>query len=191
MRPSSLPAVLLAVCCALLAGTVLRAFRVPVLTSAAAQTASHPGGVFPPFNSRRAAGLRPARPAERQAATSSIAAQLAAFTAGNYVRAMYFQSMSLRQNFVSLQDFRRMMETSYPQFLQARHVQFGPARAEVNGQHVLVPITFTGRDSIPVKATYIMVREGVPHKFVYRVEGVIGGMRPVTPPVLPGTGTDA
>lgn len=190
MNRSAVPAALLAVCCALLAASVLRTYHVPLLASAAAQNATYSSATSSvvPFDPFRGASLRPALPGERQAAVSSIALQLSAFSKDDYARAAQFQSAGLRANFSSLAGFRHMMLSVYPQFAHSRKVVYGFAQAEQTGRHVMVPITITGRDGTVVQATYVMVREGSLHRPVYRVEGVLGGSHPL-PPV--GTGAVA
>ena len=86
-------------------------------------------------------------------------AQLKAFKANDYERATKYQSEGLRGNFETPDDFRRMMQRSYPQFANYKSVVFGEARATKNGDAIRVPVTLTGVDRVVVKAVYVMVRE--------------------------------
>jgi len=122
--------------------------------------------------------LRPATAAERQAAIASVTSQLQAFRRDDFQRAVFYQSSGLRRHFASVAAFRTMMRTSYPQFVHYKSVQFGAARADHSGLHVVLPATVTGQDGVTVHATYIMVLE----QQVYRVDGVAGGLAAPPPP---------
>ncbi len=115
--------------------------------------------------------------AEFKAATTAIEAQLKAFKADDYARALKYQSEGLRANFDSPDDFRRMMRRSYPQFANFKSVSFGEARASKDGNALRVPVTVTGQDRVVVKAVYVMLRE----KGEYRVGSVFGGVQHETP----------
>lgn len=117
------------------------------------------------------AKMRPAKAAERQAAITSIQAQLKAFGRGDYKTAVTYQSAGLKRNFPSTEAFREMMVRTYPEFAHYKTVTFGPAQADPAGVHLAILASVTGQDGITVKAVYLMVREGK----VYRVEGVAGG----------------
>lgn len=124
---------------------------------------------------------RPAKPAERKAAIASIQAQLKAFGRDDFKRAATYQSAGLQQNFPNVEEFRRMMKTSYPQFMNVKSVVFGQAVADRSGKRVAVPVTLTGKDGVTLRALYLMVLEGKN----YRVEGVAGGARPLVLPTGP------
>jgi hypothetical protein len=115
--------------------------------------------------------------AELKAATTAIEAQLKAFKADDYERALKYQSEDLRDNFESAAEFRRMMRKSYPEFANYKSIIFGEARATKNGEAIRISVTVTGMDRVVVKAVYVMVRE----KGEYKVGGVGGGTQPDTP----------
>lgn len=117
------------------------------------------------------AKMRPAKPAERQAAISSIQAQLKAFGRDDYKTAVTYQSAGLKKNFPSTEAFRAMMVRAYPEFAHYKTVTFGPAQSDPIGMHLAILASVTGQDGITRRAVYLMVREGK----VYRVEGVAGG----------------
>ena len=117
------------------------------------------------------AKMRPAKTAERQAAISSIQAQLKAFGRDDYKTAVTYQSAGLRKNFPSAEAFRAMMVQTYPEFAHYKTVTFGPAQSDPTGTHVAILATVTGQDGVKVRAVYLMVREAK----IYRVEGVAGG----------------
>ncbi len=124
-----------------------------------------------PAQTPLSAKMRPAKAAERQAAISSIQAQLKAFGRNDYKTAVTYQSAGLKKNFPSADAFRAMMEQTYPEFAHYKTVAFGPAQSDPMGAHVTILATVTGQDGVKVRAVYLMVREGK----VYRVEGVAGG----------------
>ena len=115
--------------------------------------------------------VRPAKAAERQAAITSIQAQLKAFGRNDYKAAITYQSSSLKKNFPSPLAFRAMIVQAYPEFAHSKRAAFGPAQADATGVHLAIPIDVTGFDGTTVHAVYLMVREGK----VYRVQGVAGG----------------
>jgi hypothetical protein len=115
---------------------------------------------------------RPSTAAERKAALTPIRAQLDAFKRGNFEKATAYQSAGLKQSFASVEQFRRMMERSYPQFVHLKSVTFGAARSSASGEIVQIPATVMGEDGRTVQAAYVMIREGS----VYRVGSVAGGI---------------
>ena len=117
------------------------------------------------------AKMRPAKAAERQAAMTSIQAQLKAFGRDDYKTAASYQSAGLRQNFASVNDFRTMMVRTYPEFAHFKTVTFGSAQSDPTGAHLAILAAVTGRNGITRHALYLMVREGK----LYRVAGVAGG----------------
>lgn len=149
-------------------GLVLRHFQGPAVVPALAQA---------PDPSARPMAMRPARPADRKAAIAAIGAQLAAFNKGDYAKAIGYQSATLKQSFASPDAFRQMMERGYPEFVHSRSVRYGTASADTNGMRVFIPVVVIGQDGVVVRATYLMVREGK----AYRVQGVLGGVRPGLP----------
>jgi uncharacterized protein DUF4864 len=114
---------------------------------------------------------RPATARERQAGIASIRSQLEAFKKRDYRKAVLYQSSELRRSFPSVGAFRRMMETSYPQFTEYETVEFGEALAGPGGERLQIPVTLTGRDGVTVNATYLLILEDG----AFRVEGVQGG----------------
>lgn len=178
MKRQCLPALLLALTCAVCALAVLRPYRGVLLTPAAAQGAR-------PTSESPLGTMRPAKAAERQAVSASITAQLKAFQKDDFQKAAQYQSAGLKRNFPSIAAFRQMMKTAYPQFTNYKSVQFGDARADSSGQHVLMPMTLVGRDGVTLHALYLMVKEGK----TYHVEGVMGGAKPPSP-IAPDAGKD-
>jgi hypothetical protein len=119
--------------------------------------------------------------AERKAAIRSIQGQLDAFKAGDFEKAVSYQSAGLKENFASTEAFRQMMERSYPQFVRWTKVSFGESVSDESGDRVHIPATVTGEDGRTVEAVYLMRREDG----LYKVEGVGGGF----PRRLEGTET--
>jgi len=117
--------------------------------------------------------LRAATATERRAAIAAIQAQLDAFRKNDYQKAAQYQSAELRKKMLSLNAFRDMITKGYPQFANYRKVVYGPVQADEKAQNVVVPLMLTGRDSITVRALYIMVLENK----TYRIAGVEGGRR--------------
>lgn len=128
---------------------------------------------------------RAATVAERTAAIASVTAQLNAFRANDYRKAATYQSSALRANFGSVENFRKAIKGTYPQFANYKRVRFGAARANAKGTLMALPITLTGRDGITVRALYLLELENK----LYRVAGVEGGI--VAPRRQPGTPPNA
>lgn len=120
--------------------------------------------------------MRAATAAERNAAIASIETQLKAFRDDDYEKAQKYQARELRENFETLDQFRRMMKQGYPQFANYKSAKFGEARASEDGRIVEIPITLTGKDGVTVKADYVLVKEDGE----YRVASVFGGSPPAT-----------
>lgn len=121
---------------------------------------------------------RTATAKERAAAIHSIVAQLEAFKADRYEIATRYQSKALKQNFSSVENFRRVIKQSYPQFARYKDAKFGTARSSSDGRQVEVEINLTGADGIKVQALYHMALEDG----TYRVAGVTGGIAPQQTP---------
>ncbi len=136
-----------------------------------AQEQADPGGGSAPTNLK----MTPATKAERTAAIKSIVSQLEAFKRDDYQEASNYQASGLRRNFTSIQNFRKMMLMSYPEFAHYKSASFGDATADPSGTYVNVPIRLTGEDGITVNAFYEMILEGG----AYRVVAVGGGYRPM------------
>lgn len=117
------------------------------------------------------ATMRPAKPAERQAAIHSIQTQLKAFGRDDYKTAVTYQSAGLRKTFPSTEAFRAMMVRTYPEFAHFKTATFGPAQSDAAGTHLAILTTIIGQNGVTKHAVYLMVREGK----IYRVEGVAGG----------------
>lgn len=169
MKRQRVLAVALAAACLLLAGFVLRQFHVPVVGPVSAQSGA-------PQDTPQLT-MVPASAAVRKAASASIKAQLNAFAKDDYSKAVQYQSAGLKRNFPSVGAFRQMMTTTYPEFAHYKSVQFGDARADSKGLHVMMPVTLTGQDGVTLKALYLLVKEGK----TYKVEGVAGGARAPLP----------
>lgn len=166
MKRQPLLGLFLVLTCAVCAFAVLHPYRSQLLAPAAAQGAGPDAGK-----------MRPAKAAERQGVAASITAQLKAFQKDDFQKAAQYQSANLKRNFPSVPAFRQMMKAGYPQFTNYKSVQFGDARADASGQHVLMPVTLVGRDGVTLRALYLMVKEGK----MYHVDGVVGGAKPPSP----------
>jgi hypothetical protein len=118
-------------------------------------------------------GIRKATDAERKSATEAIEAQLKAFKADDYVKAMKYQSEGLRQGVSTPEAFKRMMRQAYPQFANYKSVTFGESRCTDDGTTMQIEASVTGQDNILVKALYVMVKE----QGEYRVGSVYGGVK--------------
>ena len=135
-----------------------------------------PGRQLPGQN-REAIKWRSTTQKERYAATKSIIAQLEAFKADRYEIATRFQSEALKNNFSSVENFRRVIQEAYPQFARYKSAKFGATTASADSKWVRVPVELTGQDGVKVSAIYEMTLEGG----IYRVAGVSGGItRPPT-----------
>ena len=112
-----------------------------------------------------------ATPAQRATVTAPILAQLQAFKRDDYRKAVTYQSAGLRRNFPSLQNFRSMIKSQYPQFAAYKTIQFSKILISSDGRQAQAVIRLTGRDGLKVRAAYLMIRE----KAGFRVAGVSGG----------------
>lgn len=121
-----------------------------------------------------AAQMRPATAREKQAALTTIRAQLEAFRRDDYISAAKYQSQTLKKNFSSTAAFRRSIRESYPQFANYQTVAFGLVSADKKGTTLVVPVTLTGRDKVTVRGVYLLTREGQ----AYRITSVLGGVNP-------------
>ena len=115
--------------------------------------------------------------AEKTAAQKIIVAQLEAFKADQWDKAVTYQSADLRQSFASTKQFEQVIKTNYPQFASYKAVKFG--RARVAGPLLQIQVSLTGKDGVQIAALYSMVKEPVdpkkPKITEYRVSGVSGG----------------
>ena len=118
--------------------------------------------------------LRPASPAEKQAAILSITKQLDAFRSDDYKSAARCQSSMLKRNFASLEAFRQTIKRQYPVFADYKSVSYGQAMADPTGQYLKVMVAVTGRNGVRNLAEYLMVLENK----VYRVDGVMVETQP-------------
>jgi hypothetical protein len=119
-----------------------------------------------------------------KAVTTSIVAQLKAFKRDDYAHASTYQSAGLKHNFLSVEQFRTMMKSTYPEFASYKSVIFGPVYVTADKQHAEVPVKLIGTDGVAVTGVYIMVLEGG----IYRVAAVSGGAHQV-PIELPANPT--
>lgn len=115
--------------------------------------------------------------AEKKAAQKIIVAQLEAFKADNWDKAVTFQSAALKQSFASTEQFEEVIKKNYPQFASYKTMRFGQAR--VDGPLLQIQVTLTGKDDVQIAALYSMIKEPVdpkkPKDTEYRVSGVSGG----------------
>lgn len=112
---------------------------------------------------------RLASASERADIARTIRAQLEAFRRDDWSEAVSHQSDGLKTNFASTEDFRRVIESNYPQFANYRSVEFRAIR--IGGKWAMAEIALMGQDGVRVSALYQMVRENG----VYKVAGVSGG----------------
>lgn len=124
------------------------------------------------------ASWRNATAKERAAVIRSIVAQLEAFKADRYELAARYQSSGLKRKFGTIENFRKAIKGSYPQFARYKSARFGTARASRDGKLLDIPITLTGSDNVRVRALYHMALENN----VFRVAGVEGGGGIPAPP---------
>ena len=122
--------------------------------------------------------------AEAEAAEKIIVAQLEAFKADDWDKAITYQSEGLKQNFASPEQFKAVIKGNYPQFAEYKEVKFGKAR--MDGPLLQVQVVLTGKDDVQLAALYSMIKEEIPAKdgkpakkgeakIEYRVSGVTGG----------------
>jgi hypothetical protein len=148
---------------------------------------------------------REARPAEVKAASLAIMSQLDAFKRDDFAAAAKWQSESLKRNFSSLSNFRRMIKEQYPDFASYKSVRFGRARtrdeAPVNvpggapnsapnessrtGSLLEIEATLRGPQDNSIRALYLLVREGG----AYRIAGVQSNSSPGSPSAPPEDST--
>jgi hypothetical protein len=121
---------------------------------------------------------RSATAKERAAVIRSIVAQLEAFKADRYELAARYQSSDLKRKFGTIENFRKAIKGSYPQFAHYKSAKFGAARASHDGKLLDIPITLIGSDNVRVRALYHMALENN----VFRVAGVEGGGGIPAPP---------
>ncbi len=138
-----------------------------VMLSAGAPAWSAPAAK--PKTSKTVPTWKPATKTQRAQAAASIRAQLDAFKRDDWDKAATFQSEGLRRNFVTIEQFRAVIETNYPQFASYKNIAFDEARAL--GDRVEIQVRLTGQDGVKLRAIYQMIKE----RGAYRVAGVRGG----------------
>ena len=121
---------------------------------------------------------------EKQAAQKIIVAQLEAFKADDYKTAEKYQASGLKQVFSSTQQFRDMIQGTYPQFAHYKSVKWGDAR--IDGSRLQIQMVIVGEDDVQIAALYSMVKEKVKDAkgkttMEYRVSGVNGGSMKIAP----------
>lgn len=137
---------------------------------AVAQAAPKPKSpIVIPRAPAKAPQVKPASKAERAAAQTVISAQLRAFNEGNWKEAAKYQSAGLKQNFPSPEAFGQMIQKTYPAFVNAKKVTFGPAYSLAG--HIQIEVNLTRYDGQVTKALYSLAKE----KAGYRIESVFGG----------------
>src|SRR6266542_7105622 len=114
-----------------------------------------------------------------RAAQRVVRRQLDAFNRGDYRAAYRFAAPEIQAQF-PLPEFRRMVESGYPQIARSRSASFSPA--QVHGDQAEVPVAVTGQDGVTVRVLYMLRHD--PHG--WRVSGVssehpIGGGTPPKP----------
>ena len=114
---------------------------------------------------------------EKAAAQKVIVAQLEAFKADDWDKAVTYQAAGLRQSFASTKQFEEVIKKNYPQFASYKEVKFGKARSA--GPLLQIQVSLTGKDGTQIAALYSMIKEPVdpkkPKVTAYRVAGVSGG----------------
>jgi uncharacterized protein DUF4864 len=91
-----------------------------------------------------------------RAAPKVVRRQLDAFNRGDYRAAYQFAAPEIQAQF-PLPEFRRMVETGYPQIARSRSAAFGPVQA--HGRFVDVPVLVTGQDGVTVRVRYMLRHE--------------------------------
>ena len=114
---------------------------------------------------------------EKEAAQKIIVAQLDAFKADDWDKAVTYQSAGLRRSFASTKQFEEVIKKTYPQFASYKEVKFGKAR--IDGPMLQIQVQLTGKDGTQIAALYSMIKEPIdpkkPKVTAYRVSGVTGG----------------
>ncbi|BDI34020.1 hypothetical protein CCAX7_60710 [Capsulimonas corticalis] len=118
-----------------------------------------------------AGNWREARPEERKAAMACVDGQLDAFRKDDYPKAISYQSEILRPQFRSATQFRNMIIHFYPEFSNARKVDYGRAFTDGSGRLLAIRVDLTGANGRHVSARYRLIKE----KNTYRVMGVDDG----------------
>jgi hypothetical protein len=114
-----------------------------------------------------------------RAAPRVVRLQLDAFKRGDYRAAYRFAAPEIQAQF-PLAEFRRMVESGYPQIARSRMASFSPA--QVHGDQAEVPVKVTGQDGVTVRVLYMLRHD----PDGWRVSGVesdhpIGSGRPPKP----------
>jgi Domain of unknown function (DUF4864) len=97
-----------------------------------------------------------------------IQKQLKAFNADDYSGAYRYASRHIREKF-SLEEFRAMVRTGYPQIAQSLRNSFGDIVYSEDKLHASARVDVTGVDHVTVRAEYRMVMEDGR----WKIDGVI------------------
>jgi len=87
-----------------------------------------------------------------------IRQQLTAFNADDYPKAYGYASRHIQDKF-SLEEFKAMVRTGYPQIAQSLRTSFGDIAYSEDKLHASAQVDVTGVDHVTVRAEYRMVME--------------------------------
>ncbi len=99
---------------------------------------------------------------------SVIQQQLKAFSADDYPSAYQYASKHIQAKF-SLDEFKAMVRTGYPQIAKSIRTAFGEIRYSDDRLHATAQVDVTGTDRVTVRARYRMVLEDGS----WKIDGVI------------------
>jgi hypothetical protein len=108
----------------------------------------------------------------RDAARTTVGAQLAALKVGDLAKAYTFASTGIRRQF-SLEVFAAMIRRGYPALLRQASAEIGIVRDD-RGDRARVEVTVTDRLGRTMAFRYFLLREDDG----WKVEGVLGDERP-------------
>jgi len=110
----------------------------------------------------------PVGPADAAAIHGVVADQLAAFQRDDGESAFGYASPMIRDQFMTPDNFMRMVRTGYPPVYRPREVFFGPI-VEMEGR-IVQRVLLVGPDGQPVMALYIMQKQP---DGTWRIDGCI------------------
>ena len=154
MKSRPIAAAFFVVLCLLLCGLILRrqisAHPLPPDTTGQLQQQGFSGGLQ---------DGRLAAPDVARQAQETVQNQLTALHDGDGLKAMSYQSRSLRQMFGTPAQFEQMMTTQYPEFARCRQAYFGPVWTDSTGNFVHVHVIVDGENGHRARGGYLLVRE--------------------------------
>ncbi len=101
----------------------------------------------------------PASVSQCEQAKNVIGAQLTAFRAGDYGRAMEYEALYQRRRPHAVEDLETAVTQCYPEFADFASVEYGQAASTEAGDQLALTVTFSNDRQLQCHCTYNLTRE--------------------------------